>query len=105
NWSARNQRKTLAWLRDGKVVSMQWLEGPRTDFFAFWDIEAEKREALVSELGATRNVPLAKEYGEPLDATSWIELERDECAPKLCAAYVLRVGGDGSVAYTGKSGV
>lgn len=103
-WIQSHRRSELAWCRGGEIVSTRWIDGPRTDFLAFGDIEPEKQDALVAEIGPSRDAVLAKAYGEPLDASSWIELERKSCAQR-CAAYTLRVNGDGSIVYVGMSDV
>ncbi|MFN0241648.1 MAG: DUF6438 domain-containing protein [Planctomycetota bacterium] len=106
-WAESNVHRTFAWLRDGEIMVVRRFYDVRNA--DSWRLDLSwgppgRADELVALLGATRNAALAKEYGEPLDAASWIELERMAC-DALCPAYTLRVSGDGAVTYSGRSGV
>lgn len=106
-WTVHHVGRYVGLFIEGRLAEVMLIDGRSADSFRIMDPQHASEQLvreIVARVGATRDVPLATEYAPTSSVESWIELERTPCSEQ-CPAYSVRVHGDGSIAYTGRSGV
>jgi hypothetical protein len=107
NWTSRHVGHDMGVIVDGRIITVLAVESPFPDTVYIGGDFIGPNDSLI-KLAARIRESIREHpteiYAPSIDKNSWIELERMSCAQR-CAQYTVRICGDGSIRYSGTSGV